>query len=71
MNLSESVIVLDPGWMYIDLLLRYMRALAAIYIRMTFRAVEVYDILEPLMKDFRKLRYRDMCMLSGPSHKHC
>lgn len=42
--------------------LRYMRALAAMYIRMTFSAVEVYELLEPLMKDFRKLRYRDMGM---------
>lgn len=39
---------------------KYLRALAAMYIRMTFRAVEVYEILEPLMKDYRKLRYRDM-----------
>lgn len=39
---------------------KYMRALAAMYIRMTFNAVEVYELLEPLMKDFRKLRYRDM-----------
>ena len=40
---------------------RYLRALAAMYVRMTFRAVEVYEILEPLLKDYRKLRYRDMC----------
>lgn len=39
---------------------KYMRALAAMYVRMTFRTVEVYEILEPLMKDYRKLRYRDM-----------
>ncbi|KIM58703.1 hypothetical protein SCLCIDRAFT_1218394 [Scleroderma citrinum Foug A] len=39
---------------------KYMRALAAMYIRMTFRSVEVYEILEPLMKDYRKLRYHDM-----------
>jgi hypothetical protein len=39
---------------------RYLRALAAMYIRMTFRAVEVYDLLEPLLKDFRKLRMRSM-----------
>ena len=37
-----------------------MRALAAIYIRMTFRAVEVYELLEPLLKDYRKLRLRNM-----------
>jgi len=30
------------------------------YVRMTFRAVEVYDLLEPLLKDFRKLRMRSM-----------
>jgi pre-mRNA-splicing factor 38A len=39
---------------------RYLRALAAMYIRMTFQAVEVYEILEPLLKDYRKLRQRDM-----------
>ncbi|EJD06111.1 PRP38-domain-containing protein [Fomitiporia mediterranea MF3/22] len=37
---------------------KYLRALAAMYIRMTFRAVEVYEILEPLLKDYRKLRLR-------------
>ncbi|KIJ51898.1 hypothetical protein M422DRAFT_74170 [Sphaerobolus stellatus SS14] len=39
---------------------KYLRALAAMYIRMTFRAVDVYDLLEPLLKDFRKLRLRSM-----------
>ncbi|KAF8350911.1 PRP38 family-domain-containing protein [Amanita rubescens] len=39
---------------------KYLRALAALYIRMTFRASEVYEILEPLLKDYRKLRLRDM-----------
>lgn len=47
------------------LIIRYMRALAAMYVRMTFRAVEVYEILEPLMKDYRRLRYRDMCTFLG------
>jgi hypothetical protein len=40
--------------------IRYLRALAAIYIRLTFRAVDVYELLEPLLKDYRKLRLRDM-----------
>ena len=39
---------------------RYLRALSALYIRMTFRGAEVYEILEPLLKDYRKLRLRDM-----------
>ena len=30
------------------------------YVRMTFRAAEVYELLEPLLKDFRKLRMRSM-----------
>ncbi|KAF8892669.1 PRP38 family-domain-containing protein [Infundibulicybe gibba] len=39
---------------------KYLRALAAFYIRMTFRAVDVYELLEPLLKDYRKLRLRNM-----------
>ncbi|KZT26351.1 PRP38-domain-containing protein [Neolentinus lepideus HHB14362 ss-1] len=39
---------------------KYLRALAALYVRMTFRSAEVYGILEPLLKDYRKLRYRNM-----------
>ncbi|CDO74729.1 hypothetical protein BN946_scf184593.g11 [Trametes cinnabarina] len=39
---------------------KYLRALAAMYIRMTFRPAEVYEILEPLLKDYRKLRHRGM-----------
>ena len=27
---------------------------------MTFRAADVYEMLEPLLKDYRKLRNRDM-----------
>ncbi|EIW66744.1 hypothetical protein TREMEDRAFT_18685, partial [Tremella mesenterica DSM 1558] len=37
---------------------KYLRALAALYIRLTFRSMDVYEILEPLMKDYRKLRIR-------------
>ncbi|KAB5596397.1 Pyruvate dehydrogenase [Ceratobasidium theobromae] len=39
---------------------KYLRALTAMYIRMTFPAVEVYELLEPLLKDYRKLRLRNM-----------
>ncbi|KAF8626171.1 hypothetical protein AX15_005058 [Amanita polypyramis BW_CC] len=39
---------------------KYLRALSAIYIRMTFGAAEVYEILEPLLKDYRKLRVRSI-----------
>lgn len=47
---------------------RYLRALAAIYIRMTFQATEVYDVLEPLLKDYRKLRYRDQSKHTAYDH---
>ena len=30
------------------------------YIRMTFQPVEVYELLEPLLQDYRKLRLRNM-----------
>jgi len=39
---------------------KYLRALAVLYIRMTFRAVDIYELLEPLLKDYRKLRFRNM-----------
>ncbi|KAF9532373.1 PRP38 family-domain-containing protein [Crepidotus variabilis] len=39
---------------------KYLRALAALYIRMTFPGAEVYETLEPLLKDYRKLRLRNM-----------
>lgn len=43
------------------LTLRYLRAVAAMYIRMTFKSFDVYELLEPLLNDYRKLRWRDMC----------
>ncbi|RSH89405.1 hypothetical protein EHS25_002517 [Saitozyma podzolica] len=39
---------------------KYLRALAAFYIRLTFRSMEIYELLEPLMKDYRKLRIRQV-----------
>lgn len=37
---------------------KYLRALAAFYIRLTFEPVEVYTTLEPLLADHRKLKRR-------------
>lgn len=56
----KCVCVLSPGFQVTNWPRRYLRALAALYIRMTFDAVEVYELLEPLMKDYRKLRVRSM-----------
>jgi pre-mRNA-splicing factor 38A len=39
---------------------KYLRALAAMYIRLTWNAVEIFKTLEPLMGDFRKIRIRGM-----------
>lgn len=44
----------------LTMVLRYLRALAALYVRMTFNAVDVYELLEPLLKDYRKIRSRNM-----------
>lgn len=35
---------------------RYIRALGAMYIRLTYPSVEIYKYLEPLYNDYRKLR---------------
>ncbi|KAJ5280399.1 hypothetical protein N7478_005771 [Penicillium angulare] len=37
---------------------KYLRALAAFYVRLTFNAVDVYKTLEPLLLDYRKLKRR-------------
>ena len=37
---------------------KYLSALAAFYIRLTFEPVDVYKTLEPLLSDFRKIRRR-------------
>ncbi|CAG7948182.1 unnamed protein product [Penicillium salamii] len=37
---------------------KYLRALAAFYVRLTFDAVDVYKTLEPLLLDYRKLKRR-------------
>jgi pre-mRNA-splicing factor 38A len=39
---------------------RYLRALAAFYVRLTFDPLNVYEVLEPLLDDYRKLRTRAM-----------
>lgn len=37
---------------------KYLRAIAALYVRLTFPAKEVYLVLEPLLVDYRKLKVR-------------
>lgn len=37
---------------------KYLTAMAAFYIRLTFEPVEIYTTLEPLLADFRKLKRR-------------
>jgi pre-mRNA-splicing factor 38A len=37
---------------------KYLRALAAFYIRLTWKPVDIYKTLEPLLADYRKLRRR-------------
>ena len=37
---------------------KYLSALAAFYVRLTFDPVDVYTTLEPLLSDYRKLRRR-------------
>ncbi|KAI9845739.1 MAG: hypothetical protein M1837_004572 [Sclerophora amabilis] len=37
---------------------KYLRALAAFYVRLTFQPVDVYKTLEPFLADYRKLKRR-------------
>ena len=37
---------------------KYLTALSALYIRLTYPAKDIYTLLEPLYNDFRNLRYR-------------
>jgi pre-mRNA-splicing factor 38A len=37
---------------------KYLRALAAFYVRLTFDPVDIYKTLEPLLLDYRKLKRR-------------
>ncbi|GAA5910826.1 hypothetical protein JCM8208_001006 [Rhodotorula glutinis] len=39
---------------------KYLRALAAFYVRLTFDSLNCYEVLEPLLNDYRKLRFRAM-----------
>lgn len=40
--------------------LKYLRALGVVYLRLTGRAKTVYETLEPMYADYRKLRYRNI-----------
>jgi pre-mRNA-splicing factor 38A len=37
---------------------RYVRALGAFYMRLTGTSLDCYKYLEPLLNDFRKMRYQ-------------
>jgi pre-mRNA-splicing factor 38A len=39
---------------------KYVRALGAMYQRLTGRPAAIYETLEPLYRDYRKLKYRDI-----------
>ncbi|PLW56490.1 hypothetical protein PCANC_04843 [Puccinia coronata f. sp. avenae] len=39
---------------------KYLRALAAFYVRLTFTPINVYQTLEPMLQDYRKLRIREL-----------
>ena len=44
--------------MLIGVVCRYLRALAAFYVRLTFDPPDIYKTLEPLLADYRKLKRR-------------
>ena len=38
---------------------KYVRALGAFYLRLTGRPAEIFELIEPLYNDFRKIRFRE------------
>jgi pre-mRNA-splicing factor 38A len=42
-----------------DRTFRYLRALGAFYLRLVGNAKEIYQYLEPLLNDYRKLRLQE------------
>ncbi|KAJ2456366.1 hypothetical protein EV183_000072 [Coemansia sp. RSA 2336] len=61
--LMLKLLQLQPDRQMVDVLIdqedfKYMRALALLYFRLTEAPVEIYRKLEPLYRDFRKLRMR-------------
>jgi pre-mRNA-splicing factor 38A len=53
-HLTE-IIVFDRD---LSISIRYLRALGAFYLRLTGKSKEIYQYLEPLLNDYRKLRVR-------------
>lgn len=47
---------------------KYLRALGAFYLRLVAKPVEIYKKLEPLYRDFRKLRLMDRSQKFKPIH---
>ena len=54
-------------WCRAEVVGRYLRALAAFYVRLTFDAIDVFETLEPMLDDFRKLRFRSLGVSRDPS----
>ena len=57
---QSSKYVFTFPFLFFIIVFRYLRALAALYFRMTAPDVEVYRVLEPLYNDYRKLRKRTL-----------
>ncbi|KAF2001652.1 PRP38-domain-containing protein [Amniculicola lignicola CBS 123094] len=56
--LANGGAVQDPNALGKRGLFKYLRCLAAFYIRLTWEPVEIYTTLEPLLSDFRKIKRR-------------
>ncbi|KAI8324497.1 putative pre-mRNA splicing factor [Martensiomyces pterosporus] len=61
--LALKLLQLQPDRAIVDELInqedfKYLRALAVFYLRLTESSIEIYRALEPLYKDYRKLRRR-------------
>lgn len=65
LSLTLKLLQLQPDLSVVQTFLeqdhfKYLKCLGAFYLRLTGRPQDIYELLDPLYKDFSKLKYRDV-----------
>jgi pre-mRNA-splicing factor 38A len=57
-SIIQEILLLEDGNNHKDSVFKYVRALACMYLRLTGRPKDIYELLEPLYSNYSKLRVR-------------
>lgn len=57
-SIIQEILLMEEGNTSKDSLFKYVRALACMYLRLTGRPKDIYELLEPLYSNYSKLRVR-------------